>query len=242
MIYDVTVIGEKRMIDIFAAIYVFLFLFTSCMTLSYYIKMRQASKEYVKAKKALDEMLISFNKELRTEDEKVRELEQKNDAKIAETVQAITRIEPKISNLEERIKKIEDASTSDNENLEKAKESIISSPEQQTEQVKEVVVTSVSTNGHETSENITPSPISLKRESTLASLTDTEIKILELIANQGERTAIQIRNEIRLTREHTARLMKKLYISGYVERRTDRTPYVYRLKKEMEPFLNTNKA
>ena len=230
------------MIDIFAAIYVFLFLFTSCMTLSYYLKIRQASKEYMKAKKALDEILISFNKELRTEDEKIRELEQKNNEQIVEAINAVIRIEPKILKLEDRMKKIEESSTMNNDNKENTKERTEHSLNQQIEPIKETIVTSVATNGYETSENITIPPIPLKRESTLASLTDTEIKILELIANQGEKTAIQIRNEIKLTREHTARLMKKLYISGYVERRTDRTPYVYRLKKEMEPFLKMNKS
>ncbi len=242
MIYDVTMNGEKHMIDIFAAIYVFLFLFTSCMTLSYYLKIRQASREYMKAKKALDEILISFNKELRAEDEKIRELEQKNNAKIVEAIEAVTRIEPKIMNLEDRIKKIEESTTTDNEKKETIKKSSDQVLNQQTEQIREVVVTSVATSGYESSESLSIPPIPLKRESPLASLTDTEIKILELIANQGEKTAIQIRNEIKLTREHTARLMKKLYISGYIERRTDRTPYVYRLKKEMENFLGTNRS
>jgi hypothetical protein len=230
------------MIDIFAAIYVFLFLFTSCMTLSYYLKIRQASKEYMKAKKALDEILISFNKELRTEDEKIRELEQKNNVQIVEAINAVIRIEPKIMNLEDRMKKLEESTTINNDNKENTKKRTEHSLNQQIEPIKETIMTSVATNGYETSENITIPPIPLKRESTLASLTDTEIKILELIASQGEKTAIQIRNEIKLTREHTARLMKKLYISGYVERRTDRTPYVYRLKKEMEPFLKMNKS
>jgi DNA-binding MarR family transcriptional regulator len=101
-------------------------------------------------------------------------------------------------------------------------------------------MTSVTTAGYETNEKFDVSPIPLRRESALASLTETELKILEILAQQGEKTAIQIRNEIKLTREHTARLMKKLYVSDYVERRTDRTPYVYRLKKEMETLLNAN--
>jgi hypothetical protein len=31
--------------------------------------------------------------------------------------------------------------------------------------------------------------------------------------------------------------MKNLYARGYVERRTDRIPYVYRLNKNVEDFL-----
>lgn len=185
-------------------------------------------------------MIISFNKELRIEDEKIRDLEQKNNLKIFEALNAVTRIEPKISNLEERLKKIEESSTTVNEHEENTKKMINNSLSPQTEPIKETIMTSVATNGYETNENLNVSPIPLRRESALASLTETELKILELLAQQGEKTAIQIRNEIKLTREHTARLMKKLYVSDYVERRTDRTPYVYRLKKEMGLLLNAN--
>ena len=77
----------------------------------------------------------------------------------------------------------------------------------------------------------------LKRERALAPLTPTELKVLEILSTEGDKTVREIRSRIGLTREHTGRLMKSLYDKGYVERRTDRIPYVYRIKKEMEEML-----
>jgi hypothetical protein len=230
------------MIDPLVAIYVFLFLSTACLTLYYYVKVRQASKEYKKAKKVLDDIVLSFNKELYNEGEKIREISQKNNLKIVEALDIMAKIEPKVTNLEDRLKKIEETTIiTDDQEIRKKK--INDSLKKQIEPLKEAILTSVTTDGHESGIITVPSipPIPLRKESTFASLTDTEIRILKLLASQGEKTAVQIQNEIKLTREHTARLMKKLYLSGYIERQTDRTPYVYRLKKEMESFLEPNK-
>ena len=82
------------------------------------------------------------------------------------------------------------------------------------------------------------SAIPLRRERALAPLTPTELKVLEILSVEGDKTVREIRNRIGLTREHTGRLMKSLYDKGYVERRTDKIPYVYRIKKEMEDMLS----
>ena len=79
--------------------------------------------------------------------------------------------------------------------------------------------------------------IPIRKESALAPLTETELMVLETIGKEGEKTAPEIREKIGLTREHTARLMKKLYKDGYLERDTHKMPYVYRLKEEMKKIL-----
>ena len=79
--------------------------------------------------------------------------------------------------------------------------------------------------------------IPIKKEKALAPLTETELTALETIAKEGEKTAPEIREKIKLTREHTARLMKKLYEDGYLERDTHKMPYTYRLKEEMQKIL-----
>ncbi|MFQ6095176.1 MAG: MarR family transcriptional regulator [Candidatus Bathyarchaeia archaeon] len=84
--------------------------------------------------------------------------------------------------------------------------------------------------------------IPIRKERALASLTGTELRVLEILSAEGEKTASQIRDKIKLTREHTARLMKSLYTRGYVERRTDRLPYVYRIKSEMLKILKKKGA
>ena len=84
--------------------------------------------------------------------------------------------------------------------------------------------------------------IPIKREKALAPLTETELMVLETIGREGEKTAPEIREKIGLTREHTARLMKKLYKDGYLERDTHKMPYVYRLKEEMQKILKRREA
>jgi hypothetical protein len=79
--------------------------------------------------------------------------------------------------------------------------------------------------------------IPIRRERALAPLTDTELNVLEFIASNGEKTAPEVKDMIKLTREHTARLMKKLYEGGYLERRSEKTPYAYRVKEEMLEIL-----
>ena len=84
--------------------------------------------------------------------------------------------------------------------------------------------------------------IPIKREKALEPLTETELMVLETIGTEGEKTAPEIREKIGLTREHTARLMKKLYKDGYLERDTHKMPYVYRLKEEMQKILKRREA
>jgi predicted HTH transcriptional regulator len=84
--------------------------------------------------------------------------------------------------------------------------------------------------------------IPIKKEKALEPLTETELSVLETISKEGEKTAPEIREKIGLTREHTARLMKKLYKDGYLERDTHKMPYVYRLKEEMEKILKKRES
>jgi predicted transcriptional regulator len=84
--------------------------------------------------------------------------------------------------------------------------------------------------------------IPIRKEKALEPLTETELMVLETIGREGEKTAPEIREKIGLTREHTARLMKKLYKDGYMERDTYKMPYLYRLKEEMEKILKKREA
>jgi len=84
--------------------------------------------------------------------------------------------------------------------------------------------------------------IPIRKEKALEPLTETELMVLETIGREGEKTAPEIREKIGLTREHTARLMKKLYKDGYMERDTHKMPYMYRLKAEMEKILKKREA
>ena len=65
---------------------------------------------------------------------------------------------------------------------------------------------------------------------TLPSITTpTELQVLTLLANEGPKSAPEIGHVVGRSREHTARLMKKLYEEGYIRRDQTRIPFRYSL-------------
>ena len=72
---------------------------------------------------------------------------------------------------------------------------------------------------------------------SLTSLTPTEMEILRLLYISGPKTASEVREVIGKTREHTARLMKKLTLEGYVERDTQTIPFVYKLSERIRKSM-----
>ncbi len=57
--------------------------------------------------------------------------------------------------------------------------------------------------------------------------TPTELQVLTLLASKGPKSAPEIGTVVGRSREHTARLMKKLYEEGYVRRDQTRIPFRY---------------
>ena len=84
--------------------------------------------------------------------------------------------------------------------------------------------------------------IMLKRDKAMAALTDTEIAVLEMLSKEGAKTAPEIKERVHLSREHTARLMKKLYEEGYLEREAGKIPFRYSIKKEMENLMQKTES
>jgi DNA-binding MarR family transcriptional regulator len=68
----------------------------------------------------------------------------------------------------------------------------------------------------------------------LKNLSDTEIEVLTIIEEKGEVSVAEIKDRINKTREHTARLLKKLYDKGYIDRISNRMPYRYYIRKELK--------
>jgi predicted transcriptional regulator len=57
--------------------------------------------------------------------------------------------------------------------------------------------------------------------------TPTELQVLTFLANEGPKSAPEIGRFVGRSREHTARLMKKLFDDGYVRRDQSRIPFRY---------------
>ncbi len=214
--------------------------------IEYYRLLRRAQAEYEKAKGAVDDVVLSFNRQLKSEAEKLERVAYKAEAVSSKIDGALKRsedaekkveaMEPKMASvmddhaktlatLSEFDKKVCDVAA-----LQTSLATKITSVEEQVKQLPPILETNV--------EAVIP----IRRDKALAPLTSTELAALELLASEGPKTAPQIKWRIRLSREHTARLMKKLYESGYLERDTNKIPFKYSVKKEMEKLLKKTES
>jgi len=207
----------------------------------YYRQLRRVQREYEKAKEVVEDIVVSFNRQLKREAGRVEVVAYKVEAISSKGDRALKRagevekqlhtLEPKIGvalenrekmlgKLGEIDKKVRDAVAS-----QKALTAQISDIEERARQFSMVPEKGV--------EAVIP----IRREKALAPLTETELSVLEILALEGHKTAPEIKDRIQLSREHTARLMKKIYEEGYLERDTSKIPFKYRIKKEMEKLL-----
>ncbi|MEJ2271899.1 MAG: MarR family transcriptional regulator, partial [Candidatus Bathyarchaeota archaeon] len=154
-------------------------------------------------------------------------------------------IAEKVEAYENRLNEINDAVTNNvpqfdekfSEKLEEMRNDVSELKEVQERVLKKLVEVEKIKKEDDVSEVKIKAAIPIRKEKALEPLTETELMVLETIGREGEKTAPEIRDKITLTREHTARLMKKLYKDGYLERDTHKMPYVYRLKEEMKKIL-----
>lgn len=213
-------------------------------TILYSRRIRWAQKKYLEARSIVEDIVVSFNKQLgKLEDKleastnKLDDLSKRSDQVAEEltdygkTIQAVAKKAEsspelegsllKINALDQRLRKVESM-----KDLLQQKITEIGKRETQKREV----------------ESRIESAFPIKREKALAPLTETELTVLELLADKGEKTAPQIREQIKLSREHTARLMKKLYVEGYLERSANKIPFTYSIKEEMEKILRKTKT
>jgi len=71
----------------------------------------------------------------------------------------------------------------------------------------------------------------------MAILTPTERHTLEILSREGPKVAPELGRRMRKSREHMARLMKKLYMEGYVDRESNHAPFRYKLGERIQSVL-----
>ncbi len=194
--------------------------------------------------------MLSFNRELKREADKLDIITFKVEGNSAKTDTSLK----KIDNVEKRIKPFEEQigviTQTISQNLSQNNTNILSGLSGLELKIKDIEATQetlrVKITGFEEQIrkiNIAPPEIRsepvimLKRDKAMASLTDTEISVLEILSKEGAKTAPEIKERVHLSREHTARLMKKLYEEGYLEREAGKIPFRYSIKKEMENLM-----
>jgi len=230
---------EKRLtVDVIPVVYALLSVFASCVMLLYYKRVREVSKEYAKAKAVLDDIILSFRSDFRRLQDQVVEISVESEKSSIGSLQILEDLKLRILGITAQLDSLANAERSLLGNYEELKRSIDSISSQRdavAERLSELE--SLRRERRISGVAVAEPPVSIKREGALVPLRETELKVLEILAAEGERTAPQIRDRIGLTREHTARLMKSLYVRGYLERERDKMPYVYRLNREMAELM-----
>ena len=218
-----------------------LLLFVTAIASSlYYKEIRRVQREYEEAKDVIGDVVISLNTDIEREKQKLsnvsgetqmllsegkrvrKEMESHAGelSKLATKIEEVSGLEPKLSAQLEEIRK----NVTDLVNSQKHIDQRVAKIEQLRPQVS-------------VQETKLKAAIPIGREKALASLTQTELDVLEFLASEERKTAPEIKERIKLTREHTARLMKNLYARGYLERNTEKIPYSYSIKDEMRKIL-----
>jgi predicted transcriptional regulator len=209
--------------------------------IKYYKQLRSVQQEYEKARESVGDIVLSFNRQIRQEADKLELVAYKAEAVSSKSDNALKKAEevdkrllPLESKIDVAIKGREEVLTRlaevdkkvcDTAASQEALTAKISAMEEQARQFSMIPEAKI--------EAVIP----IKREKVLARLTETELSVLEMLSAEGPKTAPEIKEKIKLSREHTARLMKKLYESGYLERETGKIPFKYSVKKEMEKLL-----
>ena len=231
----------KSVLEILLTLIGILLAATIGASIEYYRQIRRAQKEYEKARRAVEDIVLSFNRELRREASRLELMAYKvegNTAKANTSLKMADIIEKKIAPFESKLKLISENDAnilskiaevgSKTQNIEAANQTLKTKIAEVEEQVQKL-----SAIPEIKSEPVIP----IRRDKAIGALTDTEITVLEMLSAEGSKTAPEIKERVQLSREHTARLMKKLYEKGYLERETGKIPFRYNVKKEMKKFL-----
>ncbi len=225
---------------------------TVVASLEYYRQVRRAQKEYDKAKGIVQDIVLSFNRQLKRESDRLEIVAfkvEENSVKADSSLKKIESVEKKIAPLEQQISVLVQ-SKPDLTNITRNITTILSgltdleSKIKDIEASQEVIKVQVATFGEQVQKATTASSelkvepvMPIRRDKAMAALTDTEIAVFEMLSSEGPKTAPEIKDRVHLSREHTARLMKKLYEEGYLEREVGKIPFSYSIKKEMEKLL-----
>jgi chromosome segregation ATPase len=262
----------KSMIDLTPVILIILLGVTAVAAYQYYRHIKRANKEYEKARDFVEDIVLSFDRELKRESDKFDSMTSKvdgsyttADVSFRKAEELEKKVEPIIHQLGVLNQSYQAISQTITQSLAELKNNTQSNTSALSElanldtRLKDIEITqedlktkmnsfeiqiqklSLEPQPQVTTKMVLP-PMPIKRDKALAALTETEISVLEMLSKEGPKTAPDIKERVHLSREHTARLMKKLYEEGYVERETGKIPFRYSIKKEMEELLQKSES
>jgi chromosome segregation ATPase len=210
----------------------------------YYRQIRGLREKYEEARDVVGDIVLSFNSQLRGYKERLAAISHKTGVlsssheRIRTTVKEYDEQLKNVTSKIDAFSAIEQKVPEEIQQVKREIDSLVAEQERITKRIAEVEKLGKEISATPKAEKAKiEAPIPIKREKALAPLTETELRVLKILAENGPKSAPEIRDKIELTREHTARLMKKLYEEGYLERSTQKIPYTYRIKKEMLKIL-----
>jgi len=194
---------------------------TMAASFIYYRRIKQAQGEYEGAKDLVKSITLSFSNQ-------------------------ISRVKKSLEQINDGLKLVKQSSMEalkvSNEALDTAKEGMketrrltekVKNTEKAVESMKKELMGLTKSYRPTTAKTQMEAPIPVKKDAILERLTGTELEVLAIIEEEGEGSVPEIRERIKKTREHTARLLKKLYDRGYIDRNTSSMPYKYYIRKEI---------
>jgi DNA-binding MarR family transcriptional regulator len=212
----------------------------------YYRQLRKAQKEYERARGSVEDIVLSFNRQIKHENERLEVVAYKVEALAGKSDIAVNRAD----DVGKRLVAMQTKMNVDMEGMGKMQTWL----EEAEKRARDIVVSQEAlatkiTGLEDQAKRFSMIPeakieavIPIRRDKAMAQLTETEVSVLEYLAAEGAKTAPDIKERVKLSREHTARLMKKLYEEGYLERETTKIPFRYSVKKEMEKFLKKTES
>jgi len=237
--------GDLVYSDLLLIVVTALLLVTMGASALYYKRIRRVREEYEEARSTVGDITMSFNRQFQRQGDNLRAVTRKIEIISSESEKVARKVEEYDKRLANLANIIEDAPTIEQKmstQIEETNRKVGDIKAAQDDMLQRIVEVEKLKYKAQVPEAKIEAAIPIKREKALAPLTETELTVLEVIAKEGEKTAPEIREKIKLTREHTARLMKKLYEDGYLERTTHKMPYTYRLKEEMQKILKKREA
>ncbi|TRO47080.1 hypothetical protein E2P60_03950, partial [Candidatus Bathyarchaeota archaeon] len=180
---------------------------TIVASVEYYRQIRKAQEEYKKARESVEDIVLSFNRELKREADRLELVAYKvegSTAKANASLKKAESIEEKITPIESKVKsiagndeklllKIAEVATK-TQNIEVSHQTLetkIAALEEQMQKLAEVPEIKRET------------VIPIRRDKAMSALTDTEVIVLEMHSAEGPKTAPEIKDRVRLSREHT---------------------------------------
>lgn len=212
----------------------------------YHRRIRKVEEEYGKARNVVNDVITSFNSQLETQRKKLATVAQKTEVLSSQTegvTRSITGYEKQSANFAHKLDTVLDSEGKVATQIQELSEKVQKVDENQKDisrRFEELGKTRPGTMAMPRASIEAAIPI--RKEKALAPLTETELNVLEILAEEGRMPAPEIQGRLRLTREHTSRLMKKLYVDGYLERDTRKMPYFYSIKEEMLKILKKRAA